>query len=122
MKHDISGLEPEQLDALAAVDVAMMKQVAGAFLETGRARVGALVRALEEEDWVQVHGLAHSLKGSASAVGARRLAGIAGLLEKEAGHERPAASETTEEASKNLESEFQRASSAIERYLSALEN
>jgi len=120
MKTDIPSFESDQLDALASVNADVVRQVSGVFLRTGRERVDAIVEALREEDWIHVHGLAHSLKGSAASVGASRLAAIAAVLEVEAGHERPSANETTEQAGENLGSEFERAKGAIEAYLEAL--
>ena len=120
MKSDIPTFESGQLDALASVNAEVVKQVSGVFLRTGRERVDAIVDALRDGDWVQVHGLAHSLKGSAASVGAARLAAIAAVLETESGHERPSANETTEQAGESLGAEFERARGAIEAYLEAL--
>jgi len=120
MKQDLPSFETEQLDALASVSVEVVKQVAGVFLRTGRERVEAIVEALDEQDWVQVHGLAHSLKGSAASVGASRLSFIAGVLEVESGHERPSVNDNTAQAGENLEAEYGRARAAIEAYLQSM--
>jgi HPt (histidine-containing phosphotransfer) domain-containing protein len=60
-------------------DVRLELEVLGLFIEQAPATLDALRRAGTDRDWVLA---AHSLKGSARAVGAWRLAGLAEAAER----------------------------------------
>jgi len=76
----IAGLrdlrEPNQPDPL--------KELAELFLRDARARLEKMGRALEEKDLPGLAAAAHTLKGSASNLGARHLASLCISLEKQA--------------------------------------
>ena len=59
------------------------------FLETGSGLLASLETAIEAGDAAEIMRVAHSIKGSSGSVGARRVAEIASIIEKEAKDGRP---------------------------------
>jgi len=62
-------------------DPEVLQRVPEVFAEEGRVRIGALERALEEEDESELAELAHALKGMASSPAVPVLAELAASLE-----------------------------------------
>ena len=68
--------EPGQLDPLA--------QLVELFLQDSMPRLEQLEKAIRSNDTSQIIAIAHTLKGSASNLGARKLASFYATLEKQA--------------------------------------
>jgi histidine phosphotransfer protein HptB len=78
-----------RLDPLVLADVAgastnFAHELVDLFVQDSWARVDAMASALEARDGSSLRTVAHTLKGSAGAVGARRLSAICHLLEQHA--------------------------------------
>src|SRR5689334_2264582 len=80
-----SWVLPEELRQLAECgDESLVKEVLNVFRTDTAERLAKLRNALERGDLAQVKGQAHSMKGSASQVGARSVAMLCQQIEAEA--------------------------------------
>jgi HPt (histidine-containing phosphotransfer) domain-containing protein len=77
-------LDPQVLADVVAASVEFANELVDLFVQDSWSRVDALSRALHVRDRGALRTVAHSLKGSAGTVGARRLATFCHLLEQHA--------------------------------------
>ncbi|RMF79528.1 MAG: response regulator [Nitrospirae bacterium] len=78
-------LDMDHLRELVGGDDAVLQEILGLFLEDAPRQIAALGEAITRGDWEEVRRLAHTLKGSASNVGAEPLRQAAWHLEQGAG-------------------------------------
>jgi CheY-like chemotaxis protein len=83
---DLPVLDRAVLDSLKALqepgEEGMVEELIGLFLRDTPVKIASLEEALREARWPVVKESAHGLKGTASNLGARRLAALCGRLEK----------------------------------------
>ena len=88
-------LDPQVLADVVGSSPEFARELVDLFVQDSWERLDALSQALEARDRNALRTVAHALKGSAGAVGARRLATICHLLEQDAlaseDHERASA-------------------------------
>jgi two-component system, sensor histidine kinase and response regulator len=86
---ELPVLDRTVLDSLKALqdpgEEGMVEELIGLFLRDTPGKMAVLEEALKEARWPVVKESAHGLKGTASNLGARRLAEVCGRLEKLAG-------------------------------------
>jgi HPt (histidine-containing phosphotransfer) domain-containing protein len=79
--------DPAVLSGIFGDDPELQREVVEVYLESIPRSAGALVAALQAEDWEQVSFHAHSLKGSAANLGAARVRFVAAELEVGSRHQ-----------------------------------
>jgi len=77
-------LDPQALGDIAGASPDVANELVDLFVQDSRGRVNSLAEALAVRDRVGLRTTAHALKGSAGAVGARRLSAICHVLEHQA--------------------------------------
>jgi DNA-binding NarL/FixJ family response regulator len=77
-------LDPQVLADVAGASAEFANELVDLFVADARGRVNALVEALDAGDRTGLRTTAHALKGSAGAVGARRLSAVCHVLERHA--------------------------------------
>lgn len=81
-----SAIDPEAIENLRALDTdgddAFLREIVGIFLQDTPVRLAELHTSLAAGDVTRFSRAAHSLKGSASNLGATRLSGAAARLEQ----------------------------------------
>ncbi len=85
------AIDPEAIENLRALDTdgdnSFLREIIGIFLQDTPLRIADLHSSLAEGDVTKFSRTAHSLKGSASNLGAARLSGAAAKLEQQSRHE-----------------------------------
>jgi HPt (histidine-containing phosphotransfer) domain-containing protein len=76
-------LDPQVLADVVGSSPEFARELVDLFVQDSWERLDALLQALEARDRNTLRTVAHALKGSAGAVGARRLATICHLLEQD---------------------------------------
>jgi CheY-like chemotaxis protein len=78
-------LDSQVLADVAGASADFANELVDLFVEDSRGRLHALAEALDARDRTGLRTIAHALKGSAGAVGARRLSNVCHVLEQQAG-------------------------------------
>jgi HPt (histidine-containing phosphotransfer) domain-containing protein len=110
-----SPLDPDvlaELRALSGPDDDLLAEVVAVFLADAPEQMRAMRAALEGRDAALAHRAAHTLKGSANAVGARALGGVAAAIESAA---RAGDIDRAVEAAQGIDDAFDAARAALER-------
>lgn len=110
-------IDPEAIENLRALnpddDDAFLKDIIGIFLEDTPERIAELKQCLASYDQPRFTRAAHSIKGSASNLGATKVRAVAEKLEHQS---RNSGLDGLEPLLANLESEFAVAKTELEKY------
>lgn len=110
-------IDPEAIENLRALnpddDDAFLKEIIGIFLEDTPERIAELKQCLAAYDQPKFTRAAHSIKGSASNLGASRVRSVAEKLEHQS---RNSGLDNLDPLIAELESEFATAKTELEKY------
>ena len=110
-------IDPEAIENLRALnpddDDAFLKDIIGIFLEDTPARISELKQCLTAYDQPKFTRAAHSIKGSASNLGASRVRAVAEKLEHQS---RNSGLDGLESLLTSLDGEFATAKAELEKY------
>jgi len=112
------AIDSEAIENLRALDTdgdnSFLREIIGIFLQDTPLRIADLHQSLAAGDVVRFSRAAHSLKGSASNLGATRLSGAASKLEQQSRHDGLASVGSHLPV---IEAEFAAAKAELERFL-----